>query len=130
MNTKKDQDKLFEFLGKVSTRLAGVGGNKMLVWKENGNMRVVVPFTPAAVYGIVTALQDVGELDFTLMMNLTVAQHSKPAVELILRPSLRSWVWRAFKKGENTCVLETILRHYLVHEGTTKERDIIISRIE
>ena len=126
----EEKDKLYEFLSLMCTRLLGVGGDKIKVHKVDGSMVLGVPFKALAIYGIVTALQDAGEVNFILTVKISVAHNAQPTVEVVLRPSLRSWAWGMFKEREGSCTLGELVRFYALDEGADEERRKIMSRLK
>jgi len=127
MNT--EIDKLFKFLSLLCIRLIGVGGADIALRKKEDNLLVDLPFKPTAVYGPTTALHDIGEVDFSMILRVTVTVKEQPSVRLTIQPKIRSWVWKPFEASE-TCTLGELVEYYETNVLEEANRQEVLHRIE
>lgn len=104
----KCNDKLYEFLKTVHTRLANLAPEEVCVTRKGDRLVLHLPFQPVAVYAPSTALYDAGGVDFGMAIEVTAMAQETPKVKLTIYPHRTSWIWDRFKDDGDTMELRVL----------------------
>ena len=120
-------DKLFEFLDILKIRLNSVGGGDVTLRRRGEELVMDLPFKPMAVYGPVTAIDDLKDVNFSLILRVAVMGDEEPRVRITVRPRLKSWVWGVFEDDGDVRSLQEVLESF---EVVDKDRQAVLERIK
>ncbi len=124
----EEDDKLYSFLKRITPKILRVAETAVRVSIAGGAFKIYLPFTPGVVYGIATALQDGGELQYGVDVHIFGAVEREMRVEIAIHPRGNSWIWKAVR-GKNEIGLEELVAFYTVKEGSDEVRDAVLKRI-